>query len=231
MDDITHRRVLKIALPIVLSNATVPLLGAVDTGVVGQMGRGGTDRGRWRRRSDPGRDLLGLRLSQDGHVRPRRPGPWCEGPGGNRRDPDAGVDDRLCRRLRLPDPASTVVPRRLLACACLRRGRDADAELPDHPHLGGARDHRAFRRHRLVDRRRTDAERSGPATLDERAEYRARSPFRPRLRLGRGRRGHRHPDRGMGPGWRSASGCAARPLRVDNGATGRGSSTGRASRG
>ncbi|WP_420569583.1 MATE family efflux transporter [Thalassovita sp.] len=35
---ITHRRVLKIALPIVLSNATVPILGAVDTGVVGQMG-------------------------------------------------------------------------------------------------------------------------------------------------------------------------------------------------
>ncbi len=38
MDEITHRRVLKIALPIVLSNATVPLLGAVDTGVVGQLG-------------------------------------------------------------------------------------------------------------------------------------------------------------------------------------------------
>ncbi len=35
---ITHRRVLKIAAPIVLSNATVPILGAVDTGVVGQMG-------------------------------------------------------------------------------------------------------------------------------------------------------------------------------------------------
>ena len=35
---ITHRRVLNIAWPIVLSNATVPLLGAVDTGVVGQMG-------------------------------------------------------------------------------------------------------------------------------------------------------------------------------------------------
>ncbi|NND43310.1 MAG: MATE family efflux transporter, partial [Silicimonas sp.] len=35
---ITHRRVLSIALPIVLSNATVPLLGAVDTGVVGQLG-------------------------------------------------------------------------------------------------------------------------------------------------------------------------------------------------
>ncbi len=37
-DAITHRRVMKIALPIVLSNATVPLLGAVDTAVVGQMG-------------------------------------------------------------------------------------------------------------------------------------------------------------------------------------------------
>ncbi len=35
---ITHRRVLHTALPIVLSNATVPILGAVDTGVVGQMG-------------------------------------------------------------------------------------------------------------------------------------------------------------------------------------------------
>jgi len=39
MSDIAHRRVLRIAVPIVLSNATVPLLGAVDTGVVGQMGQ------------------------------------------------------------------------------------------------------------------------------------------------------------------------------------------------
>ena len=37
--DITHRRVLHLALPIVLSNATVPILGAVDTGVVGQIGQ------------------------------------------------------------------------------------------------------------------------------------------------------------------------------------------------
>lgn len=35
---ITHRRVLAIALPIMLSNATTPILGAVDTGVVGQLG-------------------------------------------------------------------------------------------------------------------------------------------------------------------------------------------------
>ena len=35
---VTHRRVLNVALPIVLANATVPILGAVDTGVVGQLG-------------------------------------------------------------------------------------------------------------------------------------------------------------------------------------------------
>ncbi|WP_114965804.1 MATE family efflux transporter [Alkalilacustris brevis] len=35
---LTHRRVLNIAIPIVLANATVPILGAVDTGVVGQLG-------------------------------------------------------------------------------------------------------------------------------------------------------------------------------------------------
>lgn len=35
---ITHARVLHIAVPVVLANVTVPILGAVDTGVVGQMG-------------------------------------------------------------------------------------------------------------------------------------------------------------------------------------------------
>ncbi|WP_128513977.1 MATE family efflux transporter [Tabrizicola thermarum] len=38
MTSVTHGRVLRIAAPIVLSNATVPLLGAVDTAVVGQLG-------------------------------------------------------------------------------------------------------------------------------------------------------------------------------------------------
>ena len=36
---ISHKRVLNIALPILLANITVPILGAVDTGVVGQMGQ------------------------------------------------------------------------------------------------------------------------------------------------------------------------------------------------
>ncbi|MDO5612274.1 MAG: MATE family efflux transporter [Paracoccus sp. (in: a-proteobacteria)] len=36
---LTHRRVLAIALPIVIANITVPLLGLVDTGVIGQLGQ------------------------------------------------------------------------------------------------------------------------------------------------------------------------------------------------
>lgn len=39
LQSLTHRRILKIAVPIVLANATVPILGAVDTGVVGQLGQ------------------------------------------------------------------------------------------------------------------------------------------------------------------------------------------------
>lgn len=36
--DLTHGRVLRIAFPILISNATIPILGAVDTAVVGQLG-------------------------------------------------------------------------------------------------------------------------------------------------------------------------------------------------
>ncbi|MGV8950430.1 MAG: MATE family efflux transporter [Cypionkella sp.] len=39
MSTITHARVFRIAAPIVISNATIPLLGAVDTAVIGQMGQ------------------------------------------------------------------------------------------------------------------------------------------------------------------------------------------------
>ena len=35
---VTHGRIFRLAMPIVLSNATVPLLGAVDTAVIGQLG-------------------------------------------------------------------------------------------------------------------------------------------------------------------------------------------------
>jgi MATE family multidrug resistance protein len=38
MQPITHSRVMRVAVPIVLANVTVPLLGVVDTAVVGQMG-------------------------------------------------------------------------------------------------------------------------------------------------------------------------------------------------
>jgi len=39
MQEITNRRVLGIALPILVSNATIPLLGLVDTAVIGQLGQ------------------------------------------------------------------------------------------------------------------------------------------------------------------------------------------------
>lgn len=38
-DSITHRRILAVAGPIVLSNITVPVLGVIDTGVIGQLGQ------------------------------------------------------------------------------------------------------------------------------------------------------------------------------------------------
>jgi len=38
VENLTHKRILKLSIPIVLSNATVPILGAVDTGVIGQLG-------------------------------------------------------------------------------------------------------------------------------------------------------------------------------------------------
>jgi len=36
---LSHKRVLSIAIPIVLSNATIPILGVVDTAVIGQLGQ------------------------------------------------------------------------------------------------------------------------------------------------------------------------------------------------
>lgn len=39
LPDLTNRRVLRIAVPVVLANITVPLLGLVDTAVVGQLGQ------------------------------------------------------------------------------------------------------------------------------------------------------------------------------------------------
>ena len=96
-DRLTHRRVLKIAVPIVLSNATVPILGAVDTGVVGQMGLaapiGAVGIGAVIISAS-----TGFRLSQDGNNRSDEPGP---GPWRTARSvgaSDAGAADRRRRR-------------------------------------------------------------------------------------------------------------------------------------
>jgi MATE family multidrug resistance protein len=53
-EPLSHARVLKIALPIVVSNATVPLLGIVDTAVVGNWAiRCRSVRWGWARSSCP----------------------------------------------------------------------------------------------------------------------------------------------------------------------------------
>ena len=94
---LTHARVFRIAFPIVLSNATVPILGVVDTAVVGQMGEaapiGAVGIGAYR---TDGR-LLGLRLSAHGHGRPGEPGHRRGRPGRGDGDPVARPDDRRGR--------------------------------------------------------------------------------------------------------------------------------------
>ena len=48
---VTHASLLRIAVPIMLSNATVPLIGFVDTAVIGQLGEAASDRRRGDRRA------------------------------------------------------------------------------------------------------------------------------------------------------------------------------------
>ena len=69
-----HRQVLAIALPIIFSNVTTPLIGVVDTAVMGRLGppeligaRGPQLHYFWRR-------VLGVRLSPDEHDGADRPG-------------------------------------------------------------------------------------------------------------------------------------------------------------
>ena len=170
---LTHRRVLKIALPVVISNATVPLLGIVDTAVVGQLGDpapiGAVGLGAviltsvyWAfgflRMGTVGlaAQAIGARDRAEGRG-PSDPRLDDRGGGGGGADPAAGPDPR----------------RRTLAFAGLGRGRGTGAKLPHDPNLLGAGGHRALRDHRLVDRAGADGRGAGAATGAERAEHRA----------------------------------------------------------
>ena len=82
--EVTNARVLKIAVPIVLANITVPLLGLVDTGVVGQLGEAAPMKGgSTGTRSPRARFLL--------HAATRAASftPWMDGKGAL---PEAGCD-------------------------------------------------------------------------------------------------------------------------------------------
>jgi MATE family multidrug resistance protein len=138
-EPLTHARVLKIALPIVLSNATVPLLGIVDTGVVGQLGEAGAHRRGGHRRDHPVLGLLDLRLSAHGHGRPAAPGA-----GRGRRGEVAALltrvaDDRVGAGLALILLQVPIFWGAFVAVAGERRGGGAGARLHHDPHLVRAR--------------------------------------------------------------------------------------------
>jgi multidrug resistance protein, MATE family len=194
---VTHARVLKIALPIVLSNVTVPLLGAVDTGRGGPDGAGRAHRRGGAGRGDPGLGLLDLRLPADGHQRVGRAGAWRGRRGRTVGDPVPRADDRGRGGVASDPAAMALFAAALWLAPGSGAGRGDGARLPCDPHLGRARDHRALCRDRLADRGRTHAGGAGAAAVDQRGQHRAGPVVRAGAGLGRAGRGGGHADRRM----------------------------------
>ena len=172
---ITHRRVLAIAVPIVLSNATIPILGAVDTAVVGQLGQAAPIGA-----VGLGAVILASIYWVFGFLRMGTTGMVAQARGAGE---TAETGALLMRGLMIAAAAGLVFiagqARGLLGGlpprAGLARGRGAGADLSRDPHLGGAGDDRDLRADRLADRDGADARRAGAAAGDERAQRRARA--------------------------------------------------------
>lgn len=64
-----NRRILQIAVPSIISNITVPLLGLIDVTIVGHLGLSGIYRGDCRRRNVVQYHLLDLRIPTYGNKR------------------------------------------------------------------------------------------------------------------------------------------------------------------
>ncbi len=86
----THRNVRALAAPMILSNVTVPLLGLVDTAVMGHLRRPALSGGRGGRRDHLQLPVHGTQFPPHGHHRTGRTGPrrrrrrplaWRAGPG------------------------------------------------------------------------------------------------------------------------------------------------------
>ena len=173
-------------LPIVLSNATIPLLGRGRYRRHRPAGPGGADRCRRPWRGDPGHALLGLRLSAHGHLGPCRPGP--------RRGRQRRTQPPSCCAPWLiggaAGPGLVVLQAPLIAAAFAVAPASAEVEGLARTYLairiwGAPATHRALCPHRLADRAGTHARRPDPAAVAERAEHRAGPVVRAGPWLGR----------------------------------------------
>src|SRR4051794_22022386 len=177
---ITHRRVLRIALPIMVSSATIPMLGAVDTAVVGQLGlaapigavglgavilasiywifgflRMGTTGLVAQARGAREAAATGALLLRGLMIAAAAGAAGRRGRGGGgRRPPPARPDDGRGPGHGLRPAAGPVLLGGVPPRPRLARGRGDGAHLPRHPHLGGAGGDRLLCARRLADRAR-----------------------------------------------------------------------------
>ncbi len=192
---VTHRSVLAIAVPIMLSNVSEPLIGVVDTAVIGRL-----PEAYFIGAIAIGSLIFSFVYWGFGFLRLGTSGLAAQAYGsGDQRELTAVLFRALLvsRRLRSrPDrsrPADREGSRRIHPG--LGRGRTPCGSLFPHPHLVGAVRAREFRRAGLADRpgpRRTGAR---PATLPEPLQYGARCAVRAALQHDIGRRGAGNADR------------------------------------
>ncbi len=183
----------RLAWPLILSNLSVPMLGVVDTAVVGHLDCAPLSRRRGA--GCPGREraLLAVRLPAHGHHRADRPGLRCgeHRRGARRRGPGdaAGPGPGPLRHSGRPaghPPQRTVV-------RAATRGRGGVRALSGDPPVrspGGAGQHGALR---LAARAAGFAAAAAPDAPDQRHQCRARD--RARVRPGAGDPGRGHGDR------------------------------------
>ncbi len=206
-DPVTHGRILRIAGPIVLSNATVPLLGAVDVAVVGQMGLAAPIGA-----VGVGAVILATLYWVFGFLRMGTSGLAAQAHGAGD-GPETGAvlirapDCRRGRRAGLHPVPSPAVRRGLRRRAGLGCCRNPCPVLPCDPHLGRTRHDHDLCRRGLADRHRAHARRLRGAGLEERPERASQHLVRARPRLGRAGSCGCHADRRM-------DGPCVRPLAL-----------------
>ena len=100
------RQILQIALPSIVSNITVPLLGLIDVAIVGHLGSPAYIGAIAGRRHAVQYHLLDIRLSAYGNQRHDITGLRQAGPAGNCPPADTFGGDRTCRGI-MPYPAAS----------------------------------------------------------------------------------------------------------------------------